>query len=411
MLKKLLKFCVVAGLMIATTSAISAQNTAAEYPHYNGFWSNWSIGASVDFDKQANHQAFGFGKGTSVGGSIFLEKELNHVWDLRLRAMMPGLISEKDDNGIYTDDAFAIFGNLTAGFKFSVNDALMGYNPERRGSFYLFGDAGVALWHNYLTANNKGDRHRLNFTMDAGLGYSYKVCKHSTLFIEGELIDVTHIPNIFKNNHHGLDALVSLGYAYNFGFTAADEELNAQHALLTQENFDALNDQIANLEKEVANGKQNEKKLENRISDLENQLADAKVNGGNGQAAKELQAKIDQIKADQLTFYALPFSIQYAVDQYRVTDNEQQKLKAIARVMKDNPNTNYMIYGFADYTGSDEYNMKLSEKRAKEVKRLLVEKYGIDENRLDAQWKGKTMAFGDVKYSVNRRVSIYRVIE
>ena len=410
MLKKLLKFFVVASFTIAATSTISAQN-AVEYPHY-GFWSNWSIGASVDFDKQANHHAFDFGKGTSVGGSIFLEKELNYVWDLRLRAAMPGLVSEIDDaTGCHAEDAFAIFGTLTAGFKFSVNDALMGYNPERRGSFYLFGDAGVALWHNYLTLANVNDHHRLNLTMDAGLGFSYRVGKRSTLFIEGELIDISHIPNIFNNNHHGLDALVSLGYAFNFGVTAADQELIAQRALLTQENFDALNEQIANLQKDVANGKQNEKKLENRISDLENQLADAKVNGGNNQAAKELQAKIDQIKNDQLTFYALPFSIQYGVDQYRVTDNEMQKLKAIARVMKDNPNTNYMIYGFADYTGSDEYNMKLSEKRAKEVKRLLVEKYGIAEGRLDVQWKGKSMAFGDVKYSVNRRVSIYRVIE
>ena len=181
--------------------------------------------------------------------------------------------------------------------------------------------------------------------------------------------------------------------------------------MLTQENFDALNDQIANLEKQVANGKQNEKKLEGRISELENELADAKVNGGNDKAAKELQAKIDQIKNDQLTFYALPFSIQYGVDQYTVTNTEQQKLKAIARVMKDNPNTKYMIYGFCDYTGSDEYNMKLSQKRAEEVKRQLVNKYGIAEDRLEAKWLGKSAPFGDVKYSVNRRVSIYRVIE
>jgi len=407
MLKKLLKFSVVAGLLIAT-STVSAQSTE-EYPRY-GFWSNWSIGISADFDKQANHHALDFSKGTSIGGSIFLEKELNYVWDLRLRAMMPGFFS-KMENGVHADDAFAVYGLLTAGFKFSVNDALMGYNPERRGSFYLFGDAGLAIWHNYLTKDNVNDHHRLNFAMDLGLGYSYKLSQHSTIFIEGELIDVAHIPNIFKNNHHGLDAMVSLGYAFNFGVTAADQELIAQRAMLTQENLDALNDQIANLEKQVADGKKTEKKLEGRISELENELADAKVNGGNQQAAKELQAKIDQIKNDQLTFYALPFSIQYGVDQYTVTGKEEQKLKAIARVMKDNPNTKYMIYGFCDYTGSDEYNMKLSQKRAEEVKRLLVNKYGIAEDRLEAKWKGKSAPFGDIKYSVNRRVSIYRVIE
>ena len=397
MLKKLLKLGVVAGLLTVATTAISAQN---EYPRY-GFWSNWSIGAMVDFDKQANHRGWNFGEGTSVGGAIFVEKKLNHVWDVRFRGMMPGLYNSGKK------DPFYVYGLLTAGFKFSVNNALMGYNPESRGNFYLFADAGAAIWQNYQSEGH----HRLNIAADAGLGYAYRLSNHSSIFAELGLIDVAHAPNILKNRHHGLDAYLALGYAFNFGLTAEDEELNASRAALTQENIDALNEQIANLEKQVNNGKQNEKRLEGRIAELESQIGSTNISNGNDQAARELQAKIDQIKADQLTFYALPFSIQFGVDQYTVSENEHQKLKAIARVMKDNPNTKYMVYGFTDYTGSDEYNMKLSEKRAKEVVRQLVEKYGIAESRLEAKWNGKNAPFGDVKYSVNRRVSFYRVIE
>jgi outer membrane protein OmpA-like peptidoglycan-associated protein len=55
--------------------------------------------------------------------------------------------------------------------------------------------------------------------------------------------------------------------------------------------------------------------------------------------------------------------------------------------------------------------MKLSQRRAEEVKRLMVKKYGIDENRISVDWKGKTVAFGDIHYELNRRVSFYRVIE
>ena len=262
--------------------------------------------------------------------------------------------------------------------------------------------------------NSRSDSfHYLNFAMDAGFGYSYKLDNHNTIFAEAQMNDMSSVPNIFDKNHHKLEALISFGYAYNFGITAADQELLAQRSMMSQENIDALNEQIANLEKEVNNGKQTIKRLENRIAELESQSGNNGNinNGGNDQAAKELQAKIDQIKADQLTFYALPFSILYANDQWTISDKEQQKLKAIARVMKDNPNTKYVIYGFCDYTGSDEYNMKLSQKRAEEVKRQLVNNYGIAENRLEANWKGKQAPFGDVKYSVNRRVSIYRVIE
>ena len=42
---------------------------------------------------------------------------------------------------------------------------------------------------------------------------------------------------------------------------------------------------------------------------------------------------------------------------------------------------------------------------------ILVKKYGVDGDRLEVDWKGKTIAFGDIKFSLNRRVSFYRVIE
>ena len=107
----------------------------------------------------------------------------------------------------------------------------------------------------------------------------------------------------------------------------------------------------------------------------------------------------------------MPFSVLYGVDEWQVTDEEMDKVKAVARVMKDNSNVKIKVVGFADYTGSDAYNMKLSERRANEVKRLLTKKYGIAEDRITVDFKGKSAPFGDVQYPINRRVSFYRVIE
>jgi outer membrane protein OmpA-like peptidoglycan-associated protein len=171
---------------------------------------------------------------------------------------------------------------------------------------------------------------------------------------------------------------------------------------------------VNNLDNQLRNSRNNEKRLENRIAELEDQLAQALAQGGKGgnsAAADSLQAVIDQIKADQLTFYAMPFSVQYGVDEWEVSEDEDAKVKAVARVLKDNPDVKVLVVGFADYTGSDSYNMKLSEKRANEVKRLLVKKYGIAENRIQTEYKGKSVAFGDIQYALNRRVSFYRVIE
>jgi outer membrane protein OmpA-like peptidoglycan-associated protein len=219
----------------------------------------------------------------------------------------------------------------------------------------------------------------------------------------------------FSDALHHTNRILRLGYYYCFGVTAADQAIAAQKAMLTQENFGALNTQVNNLESQVANSRNNEKKLENRIAELEDQLAQAMAqqgkDNGNNAASDSLQAVIDQIKADQLNFYAMPFSVQYDVNDWQVSDEEMDKVKAVARVLKDNGDVKIMVVGFADYTGSDSYNMKLSEKRANEVKRLLVKKYGIAEDRIQTDYKGKSVAFGDIQYALNRRVSFYRVIE
>ena len=95
--------------------------------------------------------------------------------------------------------------------------------------------------------------------------------------------------------------------------------------MLTQENFGALNSQVNNLDNQLRNSRNNEKRLENRIAELEDQLAQALAQGGKGgnsAAADSLQAVIDQIKADQLTFYAMPFSVQYGVNEWQVSEEE-----------------------------------------------------------------------------------------
>ena len=253
--------------------------------------------------------------------------------------------------------------------------------------------------------------------LNAGLGYNVMLSDDWSFYIEGEAnFNDWHVKfwdNFLDWNYVHLT--LHTGLMYNFGLTEADKNIEQQKKdMCSAETCKALNSQVNNLERQVSNARANEKKLENRIAELEDQLAKALVQGnkgGNNAAADSLQAVIDKIKADQLNFYAMPFSVLYGVDEWKVSDEEEAKVKAVARVLKDNSDVKIMVVGFADYTGSDAYNMKLSEKRANEVKRLLVKRYGIAEDRITVDHKGKSVAFGDIQYALNRRVSFYRVIE
>ena len=406
MIKKIFTF----GLLLSFVAICGTTNAQEqEYPHY-GFWSNWSIGGSINYVNQGGHGSK-WGRGTSAGLNLIIEKELNYVWDYRLAFQFPSLaytIFDDKKKQQHFDD----FAAVVMGVKFSINDAIMGYDSTRRGSIYLLAMGGLSYKRNDATDMLKTGKSHFTLTAQLGLGYSYRICKHSTLFAEAYIDDHAGIRNMFTKNsgkNTYLDAYLAIGYLYNFGPTKADLERLANVNQIGGANCDALNNEIAELKNKVDNKDKQIKKLENRVAQLEKELANAPK--GNGAVADSLQRLIDNIKAEQMTYYALPFSILFDIDQYTVKASEMKKLDAIARVMKDNPNTKFNLYGFCDNSGSDNYNQKLSEKRVNEVKRLLVKKYGIAEDRLTTEGKGKSVNFGDASYSVNRRVSFYRVIE
>ncbi len=85
----------------------------------------------------------------------------------------------------------------------------------------------------------------------------------------------------------------------------------------------------------------------------------------------------------------------------------------IANILRDNNNINLEIIGHTDNQGEDKYNQTLSEKRAASVKQLLVEEFGIREDRLQFMGKGETEAVDDNTTEKgranNRRVEFIKI--
>ena len=315
--------------------------------------------------------------------------------------LFPDTISFKvpDPNNYQSDLSF--FQNAYGGVSASADSTILFYRDDPRVSNYIGSSSEYSKFAVYASA---------------GTGLSFKLCKHLTYFLEGDLKVVSDIPNVAKLYTHHLHFTTTTGFMINFGPTATDLEMIAQRALLTQENFDAMEEQISDLESDLSTCKKAEQRLENRVNELEGQVTQLtalanerpKTTTNNNE---EVQRMINQMKADQLTYYAIPFSVLFGNDQWRVPQDQHRKLQAIAKVMEKDTIVTLTLVGFCDYTASDEYNMKLSEKRVKEVKRVLVEQYGVDADRLNIDYKGKNVPFGDEHYSVNRRVSFYRTIE
>ena len=265
MTKKIFTFGLLLSLLAVSNFSKALEQ---EYPRY-GFWSNWSIGAAVDYTKQMNGNGWVMQRGTSIGASLFLEKELNYVWDLRLDLSIPGLLGRSIKNDIYADPSYRFDRYVFAGVgvKFSITDAIMGYDSNRRASIYLLGMAGVSYTKDEPVTAQLRDAVDTKFllALTGGIGYSYKVCKHSTIFIELLADDHAAVPHFFDGKRRLTDFYAQLGYMYNFGPTKADRDLIAQRNMMTQDNYDALNSQINDLNNQLAEKDKQIKKLEQML--------------------------------------------------------------------------------------------------------------------------------------------------
>ncbi len=76
-------------------------------------------------------------------------------------------------------------------------------------------------------------------------------------------------------------------------------------------------------------------------------------------------------------------TVRFKINSAYVSSEEMVNVYNVAEYLKANPNTSIVVRGYADEdTGTSEYNMKLSERRAQAVADILVGDYGIDSSRL-----------------------------
>lgn len=79
----------------------------------------------------------------------------------------------------------------------------------------------------------------------------------------------------------------------------------------------------------------------------------------------------------------------YAFDSAELTENSTLALDSLVTLLNENPNVTIELSSHCDYRGSDEYNLKLSQRRAESVVRYLIE-HGIEQERLSPVGYGKT---------------------
>lgn len=94
----------------------------------------------------------------------------------------------------------------------------------------------------------------------------------------------------------------------------------------------------------------------------------------------------------------------YEVDSWQLKKESLAELNMLSDLLKNNKELIIEIGGYTDSTGSDEYNLNLSEKRALSVVDYLV-KSGISQKRLTYKGYGNTSPVGDNVTSEGRKLN------
>ncbi len=95
-------------------------------------------------------------------------------------------------------------------------------------------------------------------------------------------------------------------------------------------------------------------------------------------------------------------AIYFSTGTAKMSLESQRELAKIARKLYADPTLKVDIIGYCDNIGSDELNNPLSIKRAEEAKEQLVNRYGVDANRINTYGKGKQPGPAD-DFEPNRR--------
>lgn len=252
------------------------------------------------------------------------------------------------------------------------------YNPKRVFSIIpFFGLGGAASWdfkskgekwpafqgNNHMAAceNNHSKRVQWTLPVSAGIQFRFRLCKYVDFFAEAR---AQFYGDNFNNYATGnsIDAVVSAMGGFNFNIGGRG--------------WNTFNE--CNYVSQIA-------ALNGQVNDLRAQLLAC----GQEVAALQAQLPCPEVVEKDCVNAPLLATVRFTINSSKILPTEEVNIYNMAEWLKANPNEKISIVGYADKdTGSAEYNLGLSERRANAVAKVLTDTYGIAADRLTVKYDG-----------------------
>ena len=381
----------------------------------NKFFDNWSIGIEGGVSTYIGNQkvitnsnkAFQekkFFKGMRPVAGIELTKQIIPAFGLAIQDHV--IFNWTDSKTIVDVNDFVLLA------KVNFSNLFGGYTGKPR-VFELEGVFGGGFrtyfnhncnyvnedWQNTLTKVDGSNRN--NFIAKAGLNLLFNLGQKKAWSIAVKPAVVWDLDGFVpfyplggKFNRDGANFELTAGVIYHFlGSNGAHHFTKVRP--YDQAEIDRLNAQINRL-----NGDVNDR--DNTIRALEEELA-KKPKTVEVPVVKTETITVDNSKTVTNNKEEQKILVHFQLGKSVIQPSMVPNVQMVATYMKNHPASKVVIRGYASKDGPEDLNIRLANNRADAVKNMLVNKYGIAANRIDAAGNGISEMFDEPEWN---RVSI-----
>ena len=371
-------------LAVVFATSVSAQEKKVVTAHKT--FDNWYLGinggAATPMQKWGNT---GFMKGVAPSVGLRLGKNFTTSLGVALDA---NAYIESDYKSLMKTRTFVDAINVDVLATANLSNFFGGYQGKpRRVEFIALGGFGWTHQFGGLSgANGINSKAAIDLAFNMGASRAVQFYLEPAvvfgLWDNGRMINALsrHSSNYKFDSRSGLFQ-INLGVNYKFGTSNGTHNF-AFVRLRDQSEIDDLNARINELRDESDNKDRRIASDIRRIAELEDSL----------EAAKKVKPTVVNkvTKVVNVNNNVLQPSVIFGQGKSSVDAGQMASVAMIAKYMKNHPESNILIKGYASPEGNPELNQKLSVARAQAVKDALVNRYGIPASRLTIQGMGTT---------------------
>jgi outer membrane protein OmpA-like peptidoglycan-associated protein len=371
-----------------------------------------------------------------VSFGINLTKEFSCAFSVRGQLGYGWLAGKKDfyAGGSPANLAFnAHFYHFNAQVKINFFDLFAGGKCYRRFNLYGFAGIGFINFQNRLYRNGvevlswgygRIGTHKwvTETTIPFGLGVDLRLGQkwRINLDVEAVWVDNEKLDRVVGMYEHDAFIYPNLGISYNIS--------KHNRVCCKKDNIPIYGDNKANnnldnvmLKADSLNNKLNESinkinALNDKLDDTNNKIDSLRYKKDTVYVVSEAPYNViegtqysDSVNKAMKDAGYIWYNVYFDLDKFYIKQEYESVIAKVAEILKNEPTLKVRIVGNADQQGSDLHNEILSKNRAQEVINVLVNKHGINRNRLVLDYKGEREPISKFHFEVNRRVDFIKI--